>query len=223
MAKKTITKKITVKKAAAKKPTAKKTIVKKPAVKKTITKKLTAKKSTAKKPAVKKTKTVDTQKAALIKELKALIPKLDSEGLAFLVKQSRIHLYNMQVDELNNATRAAHLASIRSAKSTGAGKKPSIKNTAKDEKLRIIGTDSGSGYFLFYQNGNVAFSRDEMIRLVNIVNAGGSALDVTERLFNWLKRERSDVFHLIPIADKFDSRLKSLAVFIKKNFKLRGT
>jgi hypothetical protein len=210
MAKKTIAKKTPVKKTTAKKPTAQKMPVKK----------TTAKKTSGKSPI--KSKAEDAQKAALAKELKELIPRLDSEGLAFLVKQGRIHHYNMQVDELNNATRAAHLASIRSAKLAGTVNKTTIKNTIKEEQPRIIGPEGGSSYFLYYQNGNAAFSRDEMVHLVKIVNAGGTALETADRLFNWLKRERSDIFHLIPIKDKFDTRLKSLAVFIKKNFKIRG-
>jgi len=41
---------------------------------------------------MKKNEKTDTEKDSLIKELRGLIPKLDSEGLAFLVKQARVHL-----------------------------------------------------------------------------------------------------------------------------------
>jgi hypothetical protein len=41
--------------------------------------------------------------SALAKELRLLIPKLDVEGLSFLVEQAKVHLYNMQVDKINRA------------------------------------------------------------------------------------------------------------------------
>jgi len=159
----------------------------------------------------------DPQWESLAKELRSLIPQLDSEGLAFLVEQARVHLYNMQVDELNNAAIAADCAGekYRAVKSkTG-------KQKSAGEDFRIDGTESGSSYYLHYRNDNIMFSRNEMIRLVKIVNAEGTDLEIRERLFAWFGRERSDIFALVPIADKFDDKLKALAALIKKTFKIR--
>ena len=95
----------------------------------------------AKKP-VKKTKTAkstkkeSTDRNAMAAELRGLIPRLDEEGLVYLVEQARIHLYNMQVDEHNRAVIAAagsHTTSSgkpSSAKTGKAGKKPVRKNPA---------------------------------------------------------------------------------------------
>ena len=163
-------------------------------------------------------KTVDAQREFLAKELKGLIPKLDSEGLAFLVEQARVHLYNMQVDELNDAADAANKASVRAKSLAG---KPATKGSAKAGNFRITGTESGSSYYLYYGNGDVMFSKDEMVRLVKIANGEGSDLEIRERLYNWFDRERSDVFAIVPIAGKTDPRLKALAELIRKNFKLR--
>ena len=155
-----------------------------------------------------------SDKAPLAKELRSLIPKLDSEGLAFLVEQARIHLYNMQVDELNKAAEAANAASSRKGTIAKAGQ-------SKADGFRIDGTDSGSSYYLYYRNGSVMLSRDEMIQLVKIVNANRSELENRELLYNWLARERKDIFALIPIKDQFDERLKILLRYIKKSFMLR--
>jgi len=163
-------------------------------------------------------KTVDAQREFLAKELKGLIPKLDSEGLAFLLEQARVHLYNMQVDELNDAAEAANKASARAKSISG---KPVAKEAAKAGNFRITGTESGSSYYLYYGNGDVMFSKNEMVRMVKIVNGEGTDLDIRERLYNWLDRERSDVFAVVPIAGKTDPRLKALAEIIRKNFKLR--
>ena len=153
----------------------------------------------------------------LAKELKGIIPQLDSEGLAFLVKQARVHLYNMQVDELNKAAVAANAASARAAGITRSHK---TTKPAK-ETFRIDGSESGSSYYIFYRNSNVMFSKDEMTRLVKIANASGTDLEIRERLYNWFDRERKDIFALIPLADKFDERLKTLTALLKKKFKIR--
>ncbi|MCL2007680.1 MAG: hypothetical protein FWG77_06290 [Treponema sp.] len=152
----------------------------------------------------------------LAKELRSLIPKLDEEGLAFLVEQARIHLYNMQVTELNKTA-----LSIKSASS----RKNTIVKKAEqkaDNKMRIEATQSGSSYYLYFRNKSIMFSKDEMITLVKMTGAKDSDLEIRERLYNWFERERRDIFAVIPIADKFDERLKNLLNLLKKNFKLRS-
>ena len=185
-------------------------MAKKPVVKKKAPK-VSKKTSASKKPVVKK----DAKREAFAKELKSLIPKLDAEGLAFLVKQSRIHIYNMQVDALNKAAVAAN-------KSSAGAKKVTASAPKKEQgTVRIVATSSGSGYYLYYKNSNIVFSGDEMVQMVKIVNGEGSALEIAGRFLNWLERERRDVFGLVPIQDKFDPKLKSIISLIKKNFKLR--
>lgn len=166
----------------------------------------------------------DAERESLAKELRLLIPKIDSEGLAFLVKQARVHLYNMHVEELNKAAKAVTAASAKSAKiaqSAGAKRGQGAAKTGA-EKLRIEGTESGSSFYLCYRNGNVMFSRGEISHLVKIVNAPGTDIEIRERLYNWFDRERKDIFALLPIKDKADAHLKALAALLKKSFKFRG-
>ena len=179
-----------------------------------------AKKTETKKSRGSAKKTSNPQRESLLKELKDLLPKLDEEGLAFLVEQARVHLYNMQVEELNKAADAANSAAERTH-SISRGKSAPGKGKASGE-LKILGTESGSSYYLHYRNDDVMFSRDEMIHLVKIVNAPGTSLEIRERLYNWMDRERKDVFSVLPVKDKFDDLLKILAAVIKKNFKLSG-
>jgi hypothetical protein len=160
----------------------------------------------------------DAALEALGKELRTLIPKLDVEGLAFLVKQARVHLYNMQVDELNKAAQEANLSAERSkiladkTKKAGAGKK---------DALRIVGNESGTSFFIYYGNENAIFSKNEMTHLVKMVHAGGTELEICERLYSWFRRERYDLFSFIPMANQFDSRLKTIVAIIKKNFTVK--
>ncbi|MCL2068184.1 MAG: hypothetical protein FWG99_12065 [Treponema sp.] len=161
-------------------------------------------------------KTKDGARESLAVELRGLIPKLNTEGLAFLVKQARVHIYNMQVDELNKAARAVNTASAKAAGITRAAKKPAGEN------LRITGSESGSSYYIYYQNDNIVFSRDEMRQLLKMVNAEGTDVGIQTRVFNWFNTERRDVFSLIPMVDKFDPRLKTIIALLKKNFRLKA-
>ena len=177
-----------------------------------------AKKSNAGKNADSK----DAEREFLVKELRGLIPKLDSEGLAFLVEQGRIHLYNMQVDELNKAALAADAASAR----VKAGGKSKSVGTAKPaasgkESYKITGTESGSSYYLHCPNDEIMFSRSEMAQLVKIANGKGTDLEIRERLYNWFERERRDIFAAVPMKNKFDDRLKIIAKLIKKSFSIQ--
>jgi len=171
----------------------------------------------------KKTVKTDSEKESLAKELRGLIPKLDSGGLAFLVEQARVHLYNMQVDELNRAALAANAASAKtaSARAKSAKSQSSGKPKPAREAYSIVGTESGSSYYLHSPTDEIMFSKGEMLHLVKIVNGQGGDLEIRERLYNWFDRERRDIFAAIPMANKFDDRLKIIAALIKKNFKLQ--
>ena len=174
--------------------------------------------------AKKKTSSIKLEKTTgekdfLLKELKSLLPKLDSEGLAFLIEQSRIHLYNMQVTELNKAEIAAFNTS---QKRKGAAPRAVTQSKAEDKSIRIEGTESGSSYYLYYgSNNSVMFSRDEMRLLIKLVNAEGTDLEIRTWLYSWFERERKDIFAILPLKDKFDERLKFLVKYIRENFKLK--
>jgi hypothetical protein len=153
-----------------------------------------------------------SEKASLAGELRSLIPRLDEEGLRFLIEQAEVHLYNMQVDELNDTvTRNA-------AAKTAASKTPAKKTKGE---MRIAASETGSSVYIVYNEKWVMFSQAEMVRLVKIVNGPGADLEIRERLFNWFDRERGDIFETIPIADKFDDLLKKVVTLLKKSFKVK--
>ena len=166
----------------------------------------TAKKS-AKKSAVKET---------LVKELRGLVPKLDEEGLAFLIKQAHIHLYNMQVDALNqtiiNDTERQRTEKTKTAKKidvSGGG--------FSDIKI----SETGAGYHMRCNNQWISFTTGEITKMVKIVFGEGTDLEVRERLYSWLSRERADLLSAAFIANKFDDKIKPLISLLKKNFKLK--
>jgi hypothetical protein len=169
----------------------------------------TAYTKTGESPKTEKTAKPEDPRERLAAELRSLIPRLDAEGLQFLIEQAQVHLYNMQADELSKTL-------IR-PKSAAAS-----KSENKFDEIRIEGSASGSSFYMFCHGQSVMFSRDEIIGLVKIVNGPGTAPEIAERLFNWFNRERADVFALIPMADKFDDRLKKIARLIRTNFKIRS-
>jgi hypothetical protein len=120
-----------------------------------------------KKPVKKKT---DSIRLSLAKELVSLVPKLDSEGLAFLIKQARVHLYNMQIDALGKAAKAVDTASARSKAIKGINKKTSAQSSKTTLKIEATGT----GYYMRYNNSGTIFSNQEMVQLVKLVNSSGS-------------------------------------------------
>ncbi|MDR2019545.1 MAG: hypothetical protein LBQ14_02145 [Treponema sp.] len=144
---------------------------------------------------------------ALAGELRSLIPRLDAEGLSFLIEQTRVHLYNMQVKELDKT-----LAGTESGKAA--------KPVKRGDSFRLEGSGSGSSYYIVYNNDWIMFSRDEMTQLVRIISAPGTDLEIRERFYRWLERERRDVLVSIPMADKFDEKLKALTALIKRTFKI---
>ena len=160
----------------------------------------------------------------LAKELGSLIPKLDEEGLSFLIEQAQVHLYNMQVDALNKtlikseerrAAKNSDKASAKTGKATGR----TGQNAAgtSDDFNEIKASESGASFYIVYKTEWIMFSKDEMIKLVKIAGGEGSDLDIKERLFNWFARERTDLLRSAGIADKFDKKLKTLAGLLKKH------
>jgi len=162
----------------------------------------------------KKTPAATRERTALAAELKSLIPKLDEEGLAFLVKQAQVHLYNMQVDALNktivkeNARKKVSV--VKPARSAGKG------------FTEVKMSDSGSSYYIIYNNEWIAFAKDEITDIVKIALGSGTDLEIREKLYNWFSRERSDLLYTAAIGDKFDNNLKVLIALLRDNFKLKG-
>jgi hypothetical protein len=166
------------------------------------------------------------ERDALAGELAELIPQLDEAGLAFLVEQARIHRYNMKVEALNQTVirsreRAAKAAAGKTpARGSGSGGSGAAKAGAEGFS-EIKASESGSSYYLVYKTEWIMFSKEEMLLLVQIAGGPGTELEIKERLYHWLARERSDLLRSTGMADKFDPKLTSLAKLLKKTFRVR--
>jgi Ni,Fe-hydrogenase III component G len=151
-----------------------------------------------------------SKKDVLVKELKGLLPRLDEEGLVFLIEQAQIHLYNMQVDELNDTVSRTREITSKAAK----------KKTPATE-LRIEAAEDKSSYYIVYSGEWIMFTDEEMLQIVKIVSVKDSHEELAERLYRWFERERTDVFGIIPIKNQFDEELFKLLELIKKTFKVK--
>ena len=159
----------------------------------------------------------------LEKELFSLIPKLDEEGLAFLVEQAQIHLYNMQVDVLNETLikfqkkASQKISGKGTAKTVSSGRSGGTRrSTSIDSFNEIKASESGASYYIVYNAEWIMFSKSEMLKLKTIACGAGSKLEIKERLFNWFARERKDLLLSAGIASKFDDKLLALAGLLKK-------
>jgi hypothetical protein len=177
----------------------------------------TKKKPPARRPAGQGASKKNAEERALAEELYSLIPRLDAEGLRFLTEQAQVHLYNMQVEELNNTM--LRNAEAGEKKTREGGRKG--KALSGSEELRIEGSESGSSFYLVYKGKWIMFSREEILALTKIIQGPGTDLEIRERLYGWIERERSDLFEAMPMPDKFDARLKKLIAVLRKNFRVR--
>lgn len=162
----------------------------------------------------------------LAKELASLIPELDAEGLAFLIEQARVHLYNMRVAELEAAAEEAERASTRArgiAKSAGAkaGGKAKGGTAEGAEGLSIKASEDGSTYDLVYGGKWKLFTGDEMLAMVRIATVKDPQDQVAGRLYRWLSAERSDVINDLGLSGLADPTLKRLVALLRKTFTIK--
>lgn len=155
----------------------------------------------------------------LASELKALIPKLDKEGLAFLVEQAQVHLYNMKIMEAQQlAEQAEHSAELKRG-----GKSNTTVRAKTAASLSIKAADGASSYHLVYGGKWKFFSGEEMLAMVRIVTAADSKSEGSARLYRWIKKERGDLLSDFEIDSPSNSLIAELVSLLKKTFKIRNS
>lgn len=186
------------------------------------TKKTPAKKTAAggKGSAGKKAKTASAGRSALAKELTGLIPELDEEGLAFLIEQARVHLYNMKIAALEEEAQALERSSERTRRAAGA---KAVAEGRAVNAFSIQASEDGGTYHVVYAGKWKMFNADEMKSMVRLVQGTDSAAQAGARLYRWFLAERSDVFQDLPFSGLADPRLKELAALLRKTFTIKGT
>lgn len=168
---------------------------------------------------------VDADRKALAAELSGLIPELDAEGLAFLIEQARVHLYNMKVQDLEAAAEEAENASARagklaSAKGGSSRAKSGVSSGSEDFTIHAAG--NGSSYDLVWHDKWKMFTDEEMLAMVRITSSKDAVADVGGRLYRWFLAERRDVIADIPFSGLADPKLRKLVALLRKTFTVKS-
>lgn len=151
----------------------------------------------------------------LARELIALIPELDEEGLSFLLEQGRVHRYNMEADRLNRETEE-----LDADRAAARGKKSGMKAGVAG-KLRIERSPGGATYHIIRGNKWKMFNDGEMLSMVKIARSKDPLAEVAGRLYSWIERERPDAFVDLDIGDEGDPLYRELVTLLRKTFKVR--
>lgn len=149
------------------------------------------------------------QKTALIEKLEQLLPDLDEEGLAFLIRQATVLKHNAEVDALER-----DLAELEST--------PEPRSPAEKEQkpgaveIEQTGTDS---FVIQVGRTRVFFGRDELRALAKIVHAAEDRQSGAQRLHRWFKRERLDFLNDTGVSGPGDQILGRLHDLILQRYK----
>lgn len=155
----------------------------------------------------------------LAQELIELIPQLDEEGLAFLIEQSRVHLYNMEVEKLNEAQQKVIEASNRKVET--ASKKLGKKAADRGNEYNIKKSAASGSYHLQHGGNWKLFTEEEMLALVRIAKEKKTQAEVIEDMVDWLDKERPDTYSDLNINPDSDEDIKGLIKFLQKTFAIR--
>jgi hypothetical protein len=121
------------------------------------------------------------RRSPILRELEALLPELDDEGLSFLLEQAKVHRYNMEVERLN-------AISDRLA-AEGTPEVPAATRAA----LRIERSKDGSTYHIVAGSSWKMFTAEEIAALVRIARSSDTESERARRTRSWFARERKDV------------------------------
>ncbi|MBN1500248.1 MAG: hypothetical protein JW982_08835 [Spirochaetes bacterium] len=171
------------------------------------------KKKTVKKSAVPKTEPKDKAvSAALLKETTGLLKKLSVNDLKYILQQVKVLIHNSTVKEHNKAVIEEYNKNIikKQAAKTSPAKPGKTEITIKEGK-------DGSYFFIRINQKSSSFVLQEMKRLVKISHSGNEKASGIS-LYNYFKKERSDVIETQHIIGPNDPKLADLAKFLKSKY-----
>jgi hypothetical protein len=155
------------------------------------------------------------QKKKVIADIIDLLPKLDEEGLTFLLEQTRIHLYNMEVERQERDTA---MAATKAAGSVSKKRPTASKGGVDISGFRIERADDGETYHLVSGGLWKMFTAAEMASMVNIVRGEGDEGEIGRRLHSWLFRERRDVLSDFSLGSEPGPSTSELIRLLRKTF-----
>lgn len=157
----------------------------------------------------------------LAAKLELLLPKLDEEGLSFLIEQAEVHLHNMDViREEERLEREAASGKSDTRKTVG---KTAGSARGADTAFSIERSPAGDTYHLVSAGKWKLFTQDEMLALVRIAQGPGTLSEAGRRLYAWFNEERADFILDFGLGEESDGAYSAIAGLLKKKFAVRKT
>jgi len=152
-----------------------------------------------------------TAREELIAELTRMIKDIDEEGLIFLIEQANVLLYNMRVKKINRKIAET------------AGKKGEKGGVSTDERklIDIEESQDGKFFYIIVNQNRIFFTLEEMRSLVRICHASSDETDASQRLYNWLSRNRKDFLIDGEIGSSRSRSLSQLYSRIVRTYKVK--
>ena len=143
--------------------------------------------------------------------IKAIKEIKDEENLLFMIQQTNVIKYNMQVDKINNEQQKISHNSKTSKKS----------RVQHGSGIEIIPGEENKNFIIQMGVARKFFSRPDFRSMVMIAQNPDSIKLVSTRLYNWLNKERRDVLIDCNIRSSSNPLLVELIKLIKKKYKVK--
>lgn len=145
-------------------------------------------------------------------KLAKIVKDIDEEGLLSLIEQANIIKYNQEVDNLNR-----EYVKMNADKSKN-------KDEPKQEivnEVKIEADPDKKTFVLIIGIKRKFLTREEIRQMTMICQVNESSVEISPRLFNWLKKERSDILIDFNIRDSSNTYVTRLINYIKENYKVK--
>lgn len=164
----------------------------------------------------------DIDRKKVLKDLRALLPKIDDEGLSFLLRQAKVLVHNNKIDKLNEEidelnverSKAGKKKSAQKGKKKGAGKSGIF--------IDIEDRPNTSSFILKTPDTRKILNRAELRAVAKICHANPDAPSGASALYRWLKKERSDILSDARIRDPHSPLLADLYHLVKGRYKAKS-
>ena len=130
---------------------------------------------------------MDIEKETIIKEIQSIFSELDLKDLLFLKEQASVLSYNKKVREKNSIDHNNNEKPGRKQKKTGKSK------IDKKPEVRIEPLKNGKYFNLCIGDAKIFMDLKEIKAIYLIAKAAENPSVGAIRLYNWFKKERSDV------------------------------
>jgi hypothetical protein len=157
------------------------------------------------------------QAKRLEKELLQALPKLDEEGLLFLLQQAQILVHNAQVDKLNREL--AELKHSRRGTGRAAGGAAAVPGPSP-AAVSIEEAEDKKAFFLALPGTRKVLDLQEMRRVVKICYAAESKSDALRQLYTVFSRERGDILADAKIGGPSSPVLDALFYAVRAKYRL---